>query len=58
MGINSITRAKKLVLLAFGEKKRVAITKLLEGNMTTEWPITALLGHNDVTIITDLDIKK
>ena len=56
MGIRSISGAKKLILLAFGEKKRAAITKLLEGNITTEWPITVLLRHDDVIVITDLDI--
>lgn len=56
MGISSILGAKKLILLAFGEKKRAAITKLLEGNVTAQWPITKLLDHNDVIIITDLDI--
>ncbi|CAM3264255.1 glucosamine-6-phosphate deaminase [Filibacter tadaridae] len=56
MGIQSITNAKKLILLAFGEKKRAAISKLLEGTVTTEWPITKLLEHKDVTVITDLDV--
>ena len=46
--------AKKLVLLAFGEKKRPAITKVLEGKVDPDWTITYLLEHNDVTIITDL----
>ena len=55
MGVHSITRAKKLILLAFGEKKRAAIAKLNEGNVTIEWPITKLLRHDDVTVITDLD---
>lgn len=57
MGIQSIIRSKKLILLAFGEQKRDAITKLLEGNVTKEWPITKLLHHQDVTVITDLDSK-
>lgn len=56
MGITSILRAKKLILLAFGEKKRAAIKKLLEGNISTEWTITALLKHEDVIVITDLDV--
>lgn len=56
MGISSIMQAKKLIMLAFGEKKRAAITKLLEGNITAEWPITMLLRHDDVIVITDLDI--
>ncbi|MCM3636802.1 glucosamine-6-phosphate deaminase [Sporosarcina luteola] len=54
MGITSIMSAKKLVLLAFGEKKRPAITKLLEGKTDPDWTITYLLEHDDVTIITDL----
>ena len=56
MGISSIMQAKKLILLAFGEKKRAAIDKLLEGNITQEWPITKLHDHDDVIVITDLDI--
>jgi glucosamine-6-phosphate deaminase len=56
MGISSILSAKKLILLAFGEKKRVAITKLFEGNVIGEWPITELLNHDDVIVITDLAI--
>ena len=56
LGIGSILRAKKIVLLAFGEKKRVALEKVLEGHVTTEWPITKLLHHEDVTIITDLEL--
>ncbi|MDS9470293.1 glucosamine-6-phosphate deaminase [Sporosarcina pasteurii] len=56
MGIKSILRAKKIVLLAFGEKKRAALTKLSEGKVDSEWPITKLLEHDNVTIITDLAI--
>jgi len=56
LGISSIFRAKKIVLLAFGERKRAALEKLKEGRVTTEWPITKLVDHKDVTIITDLDI--
>lgn len=56
MGIASILRARKIILLAFGERKRFAIEKLLEGTITTDYPITALLQHNDVTIITDINM--
>lgn len=56
MGISSILAAKKIVLLAFGEKKRAAIEKLSEGVITTEWPITKLLHHDDVIVITDLEM--
>lgn len=55
MGIKSIMRAKKVVMVAFGEKKRKAIEKLLEGHVTSEWPITKLLHHDDLIVITDLE---
>lgn len=54
MGIASIMQAKKIILVAFGEKKREAIAKLLEGKVTADWPITKLLQHGDLTVITDL----
>lgn len=56
MGIASILRARKIILLAFGERKRFALEKLLEGKMTTDYPITALLKHQDVTVITDVQL--
>lgn len=55
MGIASILRARKIILLAFGERKRFALEMLLEGKITTDYPITALLQHDDVTIITDIE---
>lgn len=57
MGISSISNAKKLIMVAFGEKKRAAMEKLKQGEVSPEWPITKLLRHNDVLVITDLDIK-
>lgn len=56
MGVQSIMRARKIILLAFGEKKRPAIMKLLEGQVTAKWPITKLLHHDDVTVITDFKV--
>ena len=54
MGITSVLAAKKIILIAFGERKRFALEKLLEGKVTVEYPVTALIGHSDVTVITDL----
>ncbi|MDV6377031.1 glucosamine-6-phosphate deaminase [Sporosarcina sp. GW1-11] len=56
MGISSINKAKKLIMVAFGEKKREAMEKLKSGKVTPEWPITKLLLHKDVLVITDLQI--
>jgi glucosamine-6-phosphate deaminase len=53
MGIGSILNAKKIIVIAYGEKKRKAIWNLLKGQKNSEWPITALLEHHDVTIIVD-----
>ena len=54
MGVSSVLTAKKIILLVFGEQKRFALEKLLEGKVTTEYPVTALIKHSDVTIITDI----
>ncbi|WJY26166.1 MULTISPECIES: glucosamine-6-phosphate deaminase [Sporosarcina] len=56
MGISSIMQAKKLIVAAFGEKKRAALEKLFAGKVTTEWPVTYLLEHPDVTVVTDLKL--
>lgn len=56
MGISSITNSKKLIMIAFGEKKRAAMEMLKAGEVTAEWPITKLLRHDDVVVITDLQI--
>lgn len=54
MGISSIMKARKIVLLAFGEKKREALEQLFKGIVSEECPVTILQNHPDVTVITDL----
>lgn len=54
MGISSVMKAKKIILLAFGEKKRPAINALLGDEITEQWPITILKKHPHVTVITDI----
>ena len=54
MGISSILTAKKIILLVFGEHKRFALEKLMEGKVTIDYPVTALINHSDVTVITDI----
>lgn len=53
MGIGSILRAKKIIIMANGEGKREAISKLLEGNLTTACPASMLNLHPDVVVICD-----
>ncbi|MFG3611975.1 glucosamine-6-phosphate deaminase [Rummeliibacillus stabekisii] len=55
MGIKSIMRAKYILLIAVGEKKRDAIKSLIDGNVTEEVPVTVLNNHSNVIVLTDLD---
>lgn len=54
MGIGSILKAKKIILLANGKNKYETINKLLnENSIYTGFPVSFLRGHPDVTIIID-----
>lgn len=54
MGMASIMKAKKIVLLANGPKKHDVIKKLLNcKTITTELPVSFLHLHRDVTVIVD-----
>ncbi|NMB07185.1 MAG: glucosamine-6-phosphate deaminase [Tissierellia bacterium] len=54
MGIGSIMKAKKIILLANGKKKAPVIKELLKAEkITTKLPASMLLLHHDVTIILD-----
>ncbi|KHE73024.1 glucosamine-6-phosphate deaminase [Halobacillus sp. BBL2006] len=55
MGIETILDAKKVVLLASGERKAEAIYQLVQGEVSGSWPITALKNHPDVTLFVDKD---
>ncbi|MBD5423077.1 MAG: glucosamine-6-phosphate deaminase [Mycoplasma sp.] len=59
MGIKSILGAKKIILLAFGPSKNEAMRKLKElKTFDINFPASALVLHNDVTIIVDEDAAK
>lgn len=54
MGMGSILKAKKIILLANGRKKRQVIKRLLSTNkVSTMFPVSFLLLHPNVTIIVD-----
>lgn len=55
MGIKSILKSKKIILMAFGENKAEAIQKMIEGPVTEDVPASALQNHPDVTVIVDED---
>ena len=53
MGIGSIMRAKKIVLIATGESKAEAIKATVEGEVTPHCPASILQQHDDATIFLD-----
>lgn len=54
MGLGSIMKAKKILLLANGENKAKVMAQLIKGEtITTKMPASALLLHENVNIIID-----
>ncbi|MEL0538164.1 glucosamine-6-phosphate deaminase [Staphylococcus debuckii] len=53
MGLSTIMSAKRIILLAFGEKKKAAITKLASGVEDADVPATILYEHPNVEIYVD-----
>ncbi len=58
MGINSIMKAKKIVLIATGEAKANAIKATVNGDITPECPASILKNHPDVTLLIDKEAAK
>ncbi len=53
MGIGTIMRAKKILLVASGEDKAEIVAKAFFGDVTPEVPASILQMHPDVTIVAD-----
>ncbi|MDI9231948.1 glucosamine-6-phosphate deaminase [Staphylococcus caprae] len=53
MGLASILKAKRIILLAFGEKKKEAIHKLMTNQVTRDIPSTILHAHPNVEVYVD-----
>lgn len=53
MGIESIMESKEIILLASGESKAEAVFKLINGDVSEDFPASILQKHNHVTIIAD-----
>lgn len=56
MGISTILDAKQIVLLVQGEKKADILRKVVHGEVTEEVPASILQRHDNVTIITDIEL--
>jgi len=53
MGIDTILKAKRIVLLAWGRNKAEIIKKATEGNISSHIPATYLQLHDNTTIVID-----
>ena len=53
MGLASIMRAKKIILIATGANKADAVYGMLKGKKTIDCPASILQDHADVTVIMD-----
>jgi len=53
MGIATILEAKKIVLLAVGEAKAVAVAEAVKGSVSSKVPASYLQYHSDCTFIID-----
>ncbi len=53
MGISTIRRAKRIVLLAWGINKAEVVRKAIEGEITSEIPSSYLQNHDNITFVLD-----
>jgi glucosamine-6-phosphate deaminase len=53
MGINTILKSKEILLLISGESKQEAVKRLLEGDITEEFPASILKKHPNVKVLVD-----
>jgi len=55
MGIASAMSAKRIVLLAWGQKKSLVVKEAIEDEISSQNPSTYLQNHNNTTFILDQD---
>lgn len=53
MGVSTILKSRKIILLASGNAKKEPIKHLLEGKVSDKWPVTYLSKHKDLVLIVD-----
>lgn len=58
MGIGTILESKEILLLAIGERKANAVKELFKGSLNKEIPATALIDHENVTVLADEGARK
>lgn len=55
MGIGTIMKAKKILLVASGKDKAEAVLGLVKGDIKPQMPASILQYHNDVVVVCDKD---
>lgn len=55
MGVGTIMRAKKIVLIATGAAKANAVKAMIHGDVTAQCPASILQNHPDVVVFLDRD---
>lgn len=55
VGVQTITDAKEVLILAFGQKKAKALYHAVEEGVSHKWTLSALQMHNNATIVCDED---
>jgi len=53
IGISTIMKAKKIILLASGKKKAKAIQALIEGKQGNKFPVSFLKEHKNLIVVVD-----
>ena len=53
MGIGTILKSKKIILIATGENKKDAVADMIEGSVAAFSPASALQLHSDVVVVLD-----
>lgn len=53
MGVSTILRSKRIVLLAWGQNKAEVIKRTIQGNVSSDVPATFLQNHNNTTFVLD-----
>jgi len=53
MGVGTILKAKKIIMLAWGEGKAAIVQKAVEGPVTDQIPSTFLQNHKDTLVVLD-----
>ena len=58
MGIGTVKKAKRIVLLGWGNNKAEILKKTIEGDITSEVPATYLQDHDNTTFILNEDASE